>query len=303
MCKKCIDPIVSGCKKDFSISNSISESIEDSVIEFFLLDRRTQSRDESEKDILRCVIRSMTRLDERGHEWRKIVTRDRFSHSRERDRSGRLQEIFDQALMDRDPRRDRRIPRLLDEGIRFFERVMEVRIIVHISETIIPRDERESWRWEFLVGVEIPVIVVDVIHTIVEDIPFVEGEGDDTARKSPIRTDLIAILIEDDIAFWLVVTEHRENILFMRLIEIQDRSEFLQCIGDMKHFILAIRIDRTNTSKCLTCIIEGLTEFCNRSMIPFEPIRRRIDPQRSEESNISGWSTITDRIRILGRTH
>lgn len=53
---------------------------------------------------------------------------------------------------------------------------MKVWIIVHISETIGIREESDSWRWDFFVGIEIPIVVVDIISSIVEDISLVEGK-------------------------------------------------------------------------------------------------------------------------------
>lgn len=53
---------------------------------------------------------------------------------------------------------------------------MKVWIIVHISESISIREESDSWRWDFFVGIEIPIIVVDIISSIVEDISLVEGK-------------------------------------------------------------------------------------------------------------------------------
>ena len=53
---------------------------------------------------------------------------------------------------------------------------MEVWIIVHISETIGIREECNAWRGDLFVGIEIPIIVVDIISSIVEDISLVESK-------------------------------------------------------------------------------------------------------------------------------
>lgn len=124
--------------------------------------------------------------------------------------------------MDRYPGRDRRISRSFDEGIGFLEGLPEVWIVVHISESIGIREERESWRRDFFVWIEVPVIVVHIIRTVVEDISFIEGKGDNTPWESPIRTDLITILIEYYISFWSFMPEECEDLLSIFLIESED---------------------------------------------------------------------------------
>ena len=124
--------------------------------------------------------------------------------------------------MDGYPCRDRRISRSFDEGIGFLEGLSEVWVVVHISEPIGIREECEPWRRDFLVRIEIPVIVVDIIRTVVEDIPLIESKGDDTPWKSPIRTDLITILIEYYISFWSFMPEECEDLLSIFLIESED---------------------------------------------------------------------------------
>ena len=104
------------------------------------------------------------------------------------------------------------VTRSFDEVIGFLESIREVGIVVHISESIILRKERESWRRRLFPWIEIPVIVVDVICAIVFDISMKYGKCQYRTGESSIRTDFITVLIEYDISLWLICTKQGEDI-------------------------------------------------------------------------------------------
>ena len=117
--------------------------------------------------------------------------------------------------MDRYPGCHTRITRSFDKVIGSIERITEVWVIVHISESIVTGQECDTWGRDLLVGIEIPVIVVDIIRSEVEDITLIEGKWEDRARESSIGSDLISILVEYDISLWIGTSEHRENLILM----------------------------------------------------------------------------------------
>jgi hypothetical protein len=117
--------------------------------------------------------------------------------------------------MDRDTTRDSRLSRPLDEAIGSIKGRAKVWIIVHISESIVIREKSDPWRWDLLVWIEIPVVVVDVILSIVEDITIVESRRHDTPWESSIGSDLITILVEYYISRWILMSEEREDIRLM----------------------------------------------------------------------------------------
>ncbi len=85
---------------------------------------------------------------------------------------------------------------------------MEVWIVVHIPEPIVTSQECDTWWWDLLVGIQIPVVVVHIIGSIVEDISLVQGKRVDRTWESPIRPYLISILIEHDIPLGIGMSEH-----------------------------------------------------------------------------------------------
>lgn len=131
--------------------------------------------------------------------------------------------------------RHTRIPRLLDKSICLIERLMKVWIIVHISESVGICEESDSWRWDFFVGIEIPIIVVDIISSIVENISLVESKWENRSRESTIGTYLITILIEYNISLGVSMPEHIENIFLVIDSPVEETCNEWKSFSDILH--------------------------------------------------------------------
>ena len=93
---------------------------------------------------------------------------------------------------------------------------MKIWIIVHISQSIVTREECDTWWWDLLVGIQIPVVVVDIVRMVVEDVSFVQSEREYRSRESTIGPNLISILIEHDISLRIGMTEHILDLSIVR---------------------------------------------------------------------------------------
>ena len=205
--EKCIDTIISRSKEDLPICDISLEKREELFIVSSIRYLLTECIDKSRENILRRSLLSIAGFDESRHERRKIVLGKWYRYSWEHHSTESPEHFFYDSLMQCYPDRHCRISGFLDKGICLLECISKVWIIVHVSKSIVSWDESKSWRREFLVWVEIPVIVVDVIRTEVFDISLIYCKCDDTSWESTIGSDLITILIEDDISLWSISSE------------------------------------------------------------------------------------------------
>jgi hypothetical protein len=53
---------------------------------------------------------------------------------------------------------------------------MKIGIIVHITETVVVSQKSNPRRRDFLIRIEIPIIIIHIISAIIKDISFIESK-------------------------------------------------------------------------------------------------------------------------------
>lgn len=192
------------------------------------------------------------------------------------------------------------IPRSLDKVICLFESETKVWIIIYISESIVIWKERESWRRDFFVWIEVPVIVIDIIRSEIKDISFVEGKCDNRSWKSSICTDFITILIENHIPLWLFMSEHFLYIFTFWKVKINNLWHTSEKSCNFFYLFPYFRI-YMDFSIDFTCTREFISNCFYNILIFLEIVCRCIYTERWKEIDIFCFSTILweDRISLV----
>ena len=172
-----------------------------------------------------------------------------------------FEDFFYDSLIQSNTNRNRCIPRFFDKCICFFESIPKIWIIVHISQSIIIRKKRKSWRRDFLCWIEIPIIVIDIILTIIEDISFIECKRKDGSWKSTIRSYFITVLIEYNVSFRIVMSKQAKDVLLIREIEREDVCKRLESTTNILKKLYASIL-----SLCILVSTRGLTEIIIRKL-------------------------------------
>ena len=93
----------------------------------------------------------------------------------------------------------------------FFGRIAEIGVVVRIADSEISAVSLESaWR-RFFVGIEFPVVIVDIAFFELLHLPFVEFKRENASRESAVGSKLVLILVENHIPFRFRIAEESEN--------------------------------------------------------------------------------------------
>ena len=228
--EKSVGGIVTGADDDLSFSKVFLEDREDGRDLSLWKNLFFECIDEFEEYIFRCFYFRILRFDEGGHEGWEIFLRKWLSDTGECHWTRHGEYIFDESLVDRDAIRHTRLSRFFYEAICLLETLSKEGVICHITKTEIP-ELFESERRSFYIGEEIPVVVVDIILSIVEYIPFVERKCKYRSREASICAYLITVLVEDDILHRFRISEHAQHLLLMFEKESPISSKVWECVA------------------------------------------------------------------------
>ena len=175
--------------------------------------------------------------------------------------------------MDGDSGSHTRVSRPFDERVGSIKSIREIWIIVHIPQSIVAGEECDTWWWDLLVGIQIPVVVVDIVRMVVEDVSFVQSEREYRSRESTIRPYLISILIEYDISLRIDMSEHILDPSIVRERPVEERCDTGESLSHFLH------TDCPLACRCHSCIyltrcLEisfGLFEYL---FVLYDPVRR-----------------------------
>lgn len=144
-------------------------------------------------------------------------------------------------MIDRYTIRDTRFSRFLDETIRFLETVTKEGVICDITEAEVS-ELFESCGRDFNMRKKIPVVIVDIIFTIVEDIPLIECERKNRSGEASVCSDLVTILIEYDVLHRFSITEHSEHVSLMFEKESAISCQVSECFTNIDNFFITSAI-------------------------------------------------------------
>ncbi len=154
-------------------------------------------------------------LHECGHQKREVVVIKCKGHTRYCNRSCVLEHIFYKSLMYRYTRSDRWVTRTFYKIICLLQSQTKIWIIIHISESIILGQKSETWWWLFLIRIEVPIIIIDIIASQIKNISLIESKYNDRTWEATIRTYLITILIQNQISYRFIVSEEFKKLFLM----------------------------------------------------------------------------------------
>lgn len=226
----------------------------------------------SEEDIFRGIFFGIFSLDEGRHQEWEILFIKWKEYSRNGYGSDFCKDIFDHPLMNCYSSSYTCISRFFDKSVCLVEGFMEIWIIIHISETIGVSKKCDTWWWNFFVGIEIPIIIVDIIPVVIQNISFIESEWEYWSRKSSIGSYLITILIEYNISLWVRVAEHIQDIFLIIQSPIEETCNKWKSFSDFLHSHSSLPC-WNYASIDLSSVYEFCSSLFKGTGILFEPIR------------------------------
>ena len=190
---------------------------------------------------------------------------------------------------------DSSLSRSLDKSIRLIECLMKIGIIVHITETVVVSQKSNPRRRDFLIRIEIPIIIIHIISAIIKDISFIESKWQYRSRETSICSYFITVLIEDDISLRIGMSEHIENIFLIIEWPIQDSCKFTKSKSNWLHLESSFT-RRTNTTINISWYYKLIPCLSQIILVIYNPISWIRYPKCLHEKYILGGDSIWEYI-------